>query len=129
MRVRATESVAELLETLAHECWHERQNMLIKRAITDERTEMDERTKLYIFNITNYVKSTDDAEMYRGQLLEAEAYEFQSLGGKLERLKDEERRRIPLEHVAGIGVYNFLVTLRDNPVEAKKIIEEGFSVR
>lgn len=26
----------------------------------------------------------------------------------------------------GIGVYNFLVTLRDNPEEAKRIINEGF---
>lgn len=28
----------------------------------------------------------------------------------------------------GIGVFNFLVTLRDNPEGAKKIIEEGFVV-
>lgn len=26
----------------------------------------------------------------------------------------------------GIGVYNFLVDLRDNPIQAKKYLEEGF---
>ena len=29
----------------------------------------------------------------------------------------------------GIGVFNFLVTLREEPEEAEKIIEEGFVVR
>lgn len=29
-------------------------------------------------------------------------------------------------HLEGVGVFNFLVTLRDNPEEAKKIIESGF---
>lgn len=29
----------------------------------------------------------------------------------------------------GIGVFNFLVTLRDNPEEAKKNIESGFIVK
>lgn len=31
--------------------------------------------------------------------------------------------------LSGIGVYNFLVTLRDDPEEAKKIIDEGFMVK
>ena len=29
----------------------------------------------------------------------------------------------------GIGVFNFLVTLRDDPEEGEKMIEEGFRVR
>lgn len=29
----------------------------------------------------------------------------------------------------GIGVYNFLVTLRDNPEEGKRIIDEGFMIK
>lgn len=32
-------------------------------------------------------------------------------------------------HLSGIGVFNFLVTLRDNPDEAQKIIAEGFTIR
>lgn len=32
-------------------------------------------------------------------------------------------------HLSGIGVYNFMVTLRDNPELAKKIIESGFKVQ
>ncbi len=31
--------------------------------------------------------------------------------------------------LAGIGVYNFLVTLRDDPEGAKEIIDEGFVVK
>lgn len=31
--------------------------------------------------------------------------------------------------LVGIGVYNFLVTLRDDPEGAKEIIDEGFVVK
>lgn len=31
--------------------------------------------------------------------------------------------------LAGIGVFNFLVTLRDEPEEAQKVIDEGFVVK
>ena len=32
-------------------------------------------------------------------------------------------------NLSGLGVYNFMVTLRDNPELAKEIIQSGFSVQ
>lgn len=72
------------------------------------------------------VMKYDDIAAEFGRWLEARDY----AGSKLEvggYTAAEIYRMAPM--LDGIGVYNFLVTLRDNPKVAREIIRSGFAVK
>lgn len=74
-------SADEILLTLAHEFWHSHQHEMIKTLITDDK-KLDEderwRAAMYVYNRRNYIKSSDDIEGYREQILEFEARAFEA---------------------------------------------------
>lgn len=73
---------------------------------------------------TEVTKHSDIAEEF-GRWLETRKYDDEGIEVGGYRAKDIHEMAPQL---TGIGVFNFLVTLRDEPDEAKKIIQDGFVV-
>jgi len=98
---------------------------------------MEEKVRNYLINetqeksevvremLTEKVLKYDDIAAEFGRWLETRSYE----GGELKvggYTAAEIYQMAP--QLDGIGVYNFLVTLRDNPKLAEEIIRHGFAV-
>lgn len=66
-------NIGEQIETIAHECWHSYQHMVLDTA---EGTVWADRRELYNYNLQNYVTDDVDQEAYRKQLIEEEAWSF-----------------------------------------------------
>lgn len=100
---KVNESGDDLLSTLGHEFWHAWQNQEIRR---DAKNGRSWEGMLYFYNYANYVSGTDDYAMYRGQLVEVEAYEFEK--GIAQKIKDAKLGRFIEGHSEIYGEENMV---------------------
>ena len=66
-------------------------------------------------------------DIYLGFMNWLDSREFTD-GIRIENYSSEQIHTLA-PNLSGMGVYNFMVTLRDNPELAKKIIRSGFKVQ
>lgn len=94
----------------------------IERYLTEERgIESDVVREMLCDKVMKYDDIAEEFEKW----LEVRAYEDGVRVGVYTARKIHELA----PGLEGIGVYNFLVTLRDSPEEARKIMDEGFVVK
>lgn len=95
-----TSNLGQLVETIAHELWHARQVDMENRLDAHQLDgDAKHRAELYKYNFINYNPLDLDAEAYRKQLIEVEAYYFAGQSYKQFAQKYAEAHR-PLKRVA-----------------------------